>query len=38
LLRDEAALAVLIAVGAAVYFGAVFLLFGTGWLKSLMRA
>jgi putative peptidoglycan lipid II flippase len=37
-LRDEAALAVLIAVGAAVYFGAVFLLFGAGWLKSLMRA
>jgi putative peptidoglycan lipid II flippase len=37
-LRDEATLAVLIAVGAAVYFGAVLLLFGTGWLKSLIRA
>jgi putative peptidoglycan lipid II flippase len=37
LLRDEAALGVLIVVGAAVYSGAVLLLFGTGWLKSLMR-
>jgi putative peptidoglycan lipid II flippase len=38
LLRDEAALAVLIAVGAIVYVGSVLLLFGRGWLKSLMRA
>jgi putative peptidoglycan lipid II flippase len=37
-LRDEAALAVLIAVGAVVYVGTVLLLFGTTWLKSLIRA
>jgi putative peptidoglycan lipid II flippase len=37
-LRDEAVLVVLIAVGAIVYTGSVLLLFGGGWLKSLVRS
>jgi len=36
-LRDEAALAVLIVVGAVVYAGAILLLFGPRWLKALAR-
>ena len=36
-LRDEAVLLSLIAVGALVYAGSVLLLFGGGWLKSLLR-
>jgi putative peptidoglycan lipid II flippase len=35
--RDEAALLLLIAVGAIVYGGSILLLFGTGWLRSLVR-
>jgi putative peptidoglycan lipid II flippase len=35
--RDEAALSVLIAVGAIVYAGSILLLFGRGWLRSLVR-
>jgi putative peptidoglycan lipid II flippase len=35
--RDETALLVLIVVGAIVYAGSILVLFGTGWLKSLMR-
>src|SRR5712675_218625 len=35
--RDEAALLLLIAVGAIVYAGSVLLLFGGGWLRSLVR-
>jgi putative peptidoglycan lipid II flippase len=37
-LRDEATLLVLIVVGAVVYIGAILLLFGTGWLRSLVRS
>jgi putative peptidoglycan lipid II flippase len=37
-LRDEAALVSLIAVGAVVYAGSVLLLFGKGWLRSLVRS
>jgi putative peptidoglycan lipid II flippase len=29
---------VLIAVGAVVYAGSIVLLFGTGWLRSLVRS
>jgi putative peptidoglycan lipid II flippase len=36
-LRDEAAFAVLIVVGAVVYAGSILLLFGIGWLRSLVR-
>jgi putative peptidoglycan lipid II flippase len=36
-LRDEAALSLLIAVGAIVYAGSILLLFGRGWLRSLVR-
>src|ERR1700676_2565366 len=36
-LRDEAALLLLIAVGSIVYAGSILLLFGGGWLKSLVR-
>ena len=36
-LRDEAAFAVLIVVGAVVYAGSILLLFGMGWLRSLVR-
>jgi putative peptidoglycan lipid II flippase len=36
-LRDEAALLVLIIVGTIVYAGSVLLLFGRGWLRSLVR-
>jgi putative peptidoglycan lipid II flippase len=36
-LRDESALAVLIAVCGAVYAALILLLFGRGWLKSLLR-
>jgi putative peptidoglycan lipid II flippase len=35
--RDEAELAMLIAVGAIVYAGSILLLFGSGWLRSLVR-
>jgi putative peptidoglycan lipid II flippase len=35
--RDETILLVLIAVGAVVYGGAIFLLFGKAWLRSLVR-
>ena len=37
-LRDEAALLVLIVVGALVYAGSILLLFGRGWLRSLVRS
>jgi putative peptidoglycan lipid II flippase len=37
-LRDEAALLVLIVVGTIVYAGSIMLLFGVGWLRSLMRS
>jgi putative peptidoglycan lipid II flippase len=37
-LRDETALLALIAVGAIVYAGSILLLFGGGWLKSLVRS
>src|ERR1700726_4148555 len=36
-LRDEAALLLLIAVGSIVYAGSILLLFGGGWLRSLVR-
>jgi putative peptidoglycan lipid II flippase len=36
--RDETTLLVLIAVGAVVYAGSILLLFGTGWLRSLVRS
>jgi putative peptidoglycan lipid II flippase len=36
-LRDEAALLLLIVVGTIVYSGSILLLFGKGWLKSLVR-
>jgi putative peptidoglycan lipid II flippase len=35
--RDEAALLLLIVVGAIVYAGSILLLFGSGWLRSLVR-
>jgi len=35
--RDEAAFALLIVVGSLVYAGSVLLLFGRGWLRSLVR-
>ncbi len=38
LLRDEAALVVLIVVGAVVYAGSILLLFGRVWLRSLVRS
>jgi putative peptidoglycan lipid II flippase len=37
-LRDEAALLLLIVVGAIVYAGSILLLFGGGWLRSLVRS
>jgi putative peptidoglycan lipid II flippase len=37
-LRDEAMLLVLIVTGMIVYAGSILLLFGSGWLKSLIRA
>src|ERR1700704_3467053 len=37
-LRDEAALLLLIVVGTFVYAGSVLLLFGWGWLRSLVRS
>jgi putative peptidoglycan lipid II flippase len=37
-LRDEAALLALVVVGAVVYAGSVWLLFGWGWLRSLVRS
>jgi putative peptidoglycan lipid II flippase len=37
-LRDEAALLLLVVIGAVVYAGSVWLLFGWGWLRSLMRS
>ena len=36
--RDEAALLLLIMVGAIVYGGSILLLFGSGWLRSLVRS
>src|SRR4051812_13866493 len=36
-LRDEAALLVLVGVGAVVYAASILLLFGRGWLRSLLR-
>jgi putative peptidoglycan lipid II flippase len=36
-LRDEAALLLLIVVGAIVYAGSILLLFGRSWLRSLVR-
>src|ERR1700710_2169588 len=36
-LRDETALLLLIVVGAIVYAGSILLLFGRGWLRSLVR-
>jgi putative peptidoglycan lipid II flippase len=36
--RDEAALLLLIVVGAIVYAGSILLLFGGGWLRSLVRS
>jgi putative peptidoglycan lipid II flippase len=36
--RDEAALLLLIAVGTVVYAGSILLLFGRGWLRSLVRS
>jgi putative peptidoglycan lipid II flippase len=36
-LRDEAALLLLIVVGAVVYAGSILLLFGRRWLASLVR-
>jgi putative peptidoglycan lipid II flippase len=36
--RDETVLLVLIAVGAIVYGGSILLLFGQGWLRSLVRS
>jgi putative peptidoglycan lipid II flippase len=36
-LRDEATLALLVAVGAVVYAGSILLLFGRRWLSSLIR-
>ena len=35
--RDETTLVLLIAVGAIVYAGSILVLFGTGWLRSLVR-
>jgi len=37
-LRDETALVLLILVGAVVYAGSILLLFGRGWLRSLVRS
>src|SRR5882762_6443582 len=37
-LRDEAALLLLIVVGTFVYAGSILLLFGWGWLRSLVRS
>jgi putative peptidoglycan lipid II flippase len=37
-LRDEAALLLLIVVGTIVYAGAIMLLFGWGWMRSLVRS
>jgi putative peptidoglycan lipid II flippase len=36
-MRDEAALGMLMIVGALVYAGAILLLFGRHWLRSLVR-
>jgi len=36
-LRDEATLLLLVVVGAAVYAALILLLFGRGWLRSLVR-
>src|SRR5450631_4610498 len=37
-LRDEATLLLLIVVGAIVYAGSILLLFGRGWVRSLVRS
>jgi putative peptidoglycan lipid II flippase len=37
-LRDVAILSLLIVAGAVVYAGSVLLLFGKGWLRSLVRS
>ena len=36
--RDEAALLLLIVVGTMVYAGSILILFGRGWLRSLVRS
>jgi putative peptidoglycan lipid II flippase len=36
-MRDEAVLGLLMIVGALVYAGAILLLFGPRWLRSLVR-
>ena len=38
MLRDETALALLIVIGSIVYAGSILLLFGRGWLRSLVRS
>jgi putative peptidoglycan lipid II flippase len=38
MLRDEATLLALIVVGSIVYAGSILLLFGRGWLRSLIRS
>jgi putative peptidoglycan lipid II flippase len=38
MLRDDAALLLLILVGAIVYAGSILALFGAGWLRSLVRS
>jgi putative peptidoglycan lipid II flippase len=38
MLRDEATLLALIVVGSIVYAGSILLLFGRGWLGSLIRS
>jgi putative peptidoglycan lipid II flippase len=37
-LRDQTVLVLLVAVGAVVYAGLILLLFGRGWLRSLVRS
>ena len=37
-LRDEAALLLLILVGTTVYAGSIRLMFGRGWLRSLVQS
>jgi putative peptidoglycan lipid II flippase len=37
-LRDEAALLLLVVVGTLVYGGSILILFGTRWLRSLVRS
>jgi putative peptidoglycan lipid II flippase len=37
-LRDEAALLLLVVAGTIVYAGSILILFGRGWLRSLVRS